>query len=1270
MPGFLFLPAGTHSYTGTTLSVSGTARMLRSLAILLSCLAFWVLPATALTLSQEEQAWLAEHPQIRLGIDTSWPPFEFRDEQGLYRGLSADYVELIEKRLKVRMLPVEPRNWGEVMASAKRGQLDLLPGIMSTPERQRDLAFTRPYLDFPIVILAHSNGPQPRQLDQLYGLKVAVVQDYAPHELLRSRHPDLNLLPLPSVNAALQALATGQADAMIGDLASSVWSLRQLKLEGLLVSGETPYRYQLAMAAPHSHSALISILDKVFAELTPEEIAALQEPWVGGVLDDRDAWQRTALIYGIPALLLALLVLAAVVRINLRLRQEMRGRKALEEQLRHSEQHYRGLVESLNAIAWQMSMEDYRFTYVSPHAEKLLGYPQAAWLEAGFWQRTLHPEDAAHAQEYCRTESEAGRDHSLDYRMLAADGSTLWIRDIVTLISTTEGTVLHGLMIDISEARRIEQAQRLSEEKFELVFHNCPDILVIARRIDGMLLTVNRTFEQQLGISAQDAIGKTATELGIWGLPSIGPMLLDRLQKNVLNNIEMPFRRRSGEQFTGLISAQHIDMDGQAALVIAVRDITEVKRTQQQLRLSEEKFAKAFHASPDGLLITRVHDGAILEANEGFFHITGYDAREAIGRTTLELGLWADPQDREEMITGVRNQGAMRDFRAWINTRGGQRRLGELSGQPILIDGEPCMLTIARDITEREQMQERLHQAATVFESTAEGVMITDLDQRITAVNRAFSSITGYSEAEALGQSPRLLASGRHDSAFYAAMWHQLSAEGHWQGEIWNRRKDGELFPEWLTISAVRDQSGLATHFVGVFADISSLKQAQARLDYQAHHDPLTGLPNRMLFESRLDNALNDARNDHSRGAVLFLDLDRFKHINDSLGHPVGDLLLKSIAQRLREQLRDVDTVARLGGDEFIVLLPGLHQPRDAERVATKLLACFNAPFQADDHEFFISSSIGISLFPDDGNDVATLVKNADAAMYSSKAKGRNRIEFYTRNLTFQATERMTLELELRRAIERDELSLHYQPKLCLHTGKLVGAEALIRWSHPVFGEIPPDRFIPLAEDNGMILQLGDWVLQEACRQMRAWQDSHAPFGPLSVNLSGSQLRQSQLVERIAGTLSGFGLAATSLQLEITESFIMTQAEEALLILHELKELGLQLAIDDFGTGYSSLSYLKRLPLDILKIDKSFVRGLPSDPDDAAITRAIIALGRSLQMTVIAEGVETKAQELFLTNEGCEQIQGYVVSRPLSAESFADNFLGPLPIGSAEKAPV
>lgn len=1244
--------------------------MARLPAILLLCLAFWAAPSGALTLTQEEQAWLQDHPVLRMGIDASWPPFEFRDSQGRHQGLAADYVKLIQERLGVRLEPVEPRNWGEVLEQARNGQLDLLPGIMSTPERQQYLSFTRPYLDFPIVILARDGGPQPKSLGELYGLKIAVVENYAPHELLRSGNPDLNLLPLPSVAASLQALATGQADAFVGDLASSVWSLRQLRLEGLYISGETPYRYQLAMATPRGETPLVGILDKVFADISTAQIEAIQDRWVGGVIDRRPVW-TTFIAYGLPALLLIGLALLFVLRINRRLSGEMSRRALLEDELRTSEQHCRGLVESLNAIAWEMRLDEHRFTYVSPHAERMLGYPLADWLETGFWQRTLHPEDARHAEHFCNEEVAAGRDHSFDYRMLAADGRVLWIRDIVTLDPQGDSQIIRGLMIDITEAKDTEHALRLSQQKFASVFHNCPDVIALARRQDGRLLDVNRTFEQQTGIDAAQAIGRTATELGIWGTPDMGPGLLQRLQSESLHNLEMTFRRQNGESFTGLISAQPIDLDGIPALIVVVRDITLVKETQQQLKISEEKFARAFHASPDGLLITRLVDGRLIEANEGFTRITGYVAREAAERSTLELGIWANPEDRQQMVRAISEQGSLRNFTAPIRTKGGSIRLCELTAQPIPINGEACVLTIARDITERQQMQEKLLQAATVFESTAEGVMITDTEQRITAVNRAFTEITGYSEAEALGQSPRLLASGQHDSAFYAAMWHQLAADGHWQGEIWNRRKNGEPYPEWLTISAVRNRDEQITHFVGVFADISTLKHAQARLDYQAHHDPLTGLPNRILFESRLQAALLDATTDAQQGAVLFIDLDRFKHINDSLGHPVGDLLLKGIAARLKEQLRDIDTVARLGGDEFIILLPGLHNAVDAEHVANKVLACFSAPFEADDHEFFTSASIGISLYPEHGNDVATVVKNADAAMYRAKSKGRNRIEFYTRDLTFQANERMALENELRRALERGELSLYYQPKLCLQNRRLIGAEALIRWHHPLFGEISPERFIPLAEENGLILPLGDWVLAEACRQMREWQDRHAPFGPLSVNLAGAQLRQPQLVERIDRLLQDTGVVPCHLQLEITEGFIMSQAEEALAVLHALKALGVQLAIDDFGTGYSSLSYLKRLPLDIIKIDKSFVRGLPDDLEDAAIARAIIALGRSMQLTVIAEGVETHAQEAFLTAEGCEQIQGYVVSRPLPADVFARQFLDPCqPVGAQEKAPV
>lgn len=1225
-------------------------------ALLLLILFYWSATAGALTLTEDEQAWLSAHPQLRLGVDASWPPFEFRDQEGLYQGLAADYINVIQERLGVTLKPTEPKTWGEVLELARNNQLDLLPGVMSTPERQNYLSFTRPYLDFPIVILAHEGGRQPRTLKDLYGLKIAVVENYAPHELLRTHHPDLNLVALPNVSSALQALATDEVDAVVGDLASSIWSLRELKLDGLYVSGETPYRYQLAMGVPRDNKQLVAILDKVIADMSSDEVNEIQQRWVGNVVDQRSFW-HDMLLYGLPTVVLLMLVLAAVIRINRRLSSEISRRIALEQELRSSEYHYRSLVESLSAVAWEADVNDFTYSYVSPHAEDLLGYSLGDWLRPGFWSSIVHPEDVLWAKAYCDSETAAGRDHSLDYRVIRADGHTLWVRDIVSMIELGQRSVMRGLMIDISETKRTEHALRLSEQKFASVFQQCPDILLIARHSDGCLLEVNEAFEEQIGLGPNQVIGRTATELGLWGVNGSGPSVLERLHLGGIRNLEMSFRRSNGELFTGLTSAETFDLDGTPALVVAVRDISQLKETQQRLQISEEKFAKAFHASPDGLLLSRQSDGLLLEVNEGFCRLTGYNLDPRLDQTSLDLGIWVDLNERKLLLSKLKKDGFVRDFSCHIRRSDGQIRLCELSARPLPIAGADCMLTIARDITERHLMQEKLQLAATVFENTAEGVLITDTDQRITAVNRAFSEITGYSEIEALGQTPRLLASGQHDSAFYVAMWHQLTAEGHWQGEIFNKRKNSELYPSWLTISAVRNSEREITHFVAVFADISSLKHAQAKLDYQAHHDPLTGLPNRALFENRLQAALQCSQVSNRQGAVLFLDLDRFKHINDSLGHPVGDLLLKGIAQRLKEQVRDVDTVARLGGDEFIILLPGLHKPSDASAIANKLLACFSAPFQAGEHEFFTSASIGISLYPQDGSDVASLIRNADAAMYRSKAKGRNRVEAYTRDLTAQASVRVALENELRRAIDRNELSLCYQPKLSLKTQNLVGAEALIRWNHPTFGDVSPEHFIHLAEENGTILQLGDWVLEQACRQMHQWQKRYQPFGPLSINLAGAQMRQPHLAKRIEQLLRTYQLKAGDLQLEITENFIMSQAEEALSVLHQLKQLGVQLAIDDFGTGYSSLSYLKRLPLDILKIDQSFIRGLPDDPHDAAITRAIIALGRSMQLTIIAEGVENQAQQHFLTAEGCEQIQGYIVSLPLPPEEFAAGFL-------------
>jgi diguanylate cyclase (GGDEF)-like protein/PAS domain S-box-containing protein len=557
------------------------------------------------------------------------------------------------------------------------------------------------------------------------------------------------------------------------------------------------------------------------------------------------------------------------------------------------------------------------------------------------------------------------------------------------------------------------------------------------------------------------------------------------------------------------------------------------------------------------------------------------------------------------------------------------------------------------DIGERRKSEARLRQSAKVFDSTTDGVTITDAAANIIAINRAFTEITGYTEAEALGRNPRLLKSGRHDESFYQSVWQSLAQTGSWSGEIWNRKKNGEIYPEWLTISGVTNGDGRLTNYVGVFADISQIKQSEAKLERLAHYDPLTDLPNRLLFNARLEHAIRHAERNGTLLALLFIDLDRFKTVNDGLGHPAGDRMLREVAQRLSHCVRAEDTVARLGGDEFVIVLEGLDTTTPATVLADKLLVTLTRPFGLEGQEVFIGASIGISTYPADGTDTTTLLKNADAAMYRSKEDGRNTYRFYDAEMTRSARERLVLETNLRQAIAQQEFVLHYQPQVDVASGEMVGVEALVRWDHPVSGLISPIRFIPLAEENGLILPLGEWVLFTACAQARAWHET-AGMPPLTmaVNLSPRQFRQEKLAEHVRAVLDATGLPPARLELEITESALMDNADQAVATLRALKDLGIQISMDDFGTGYSSLAQLKRFPIDKLKIDQSFMRGIPHDQSDMEIVATIIAMARNLHLKVLAEGVETEAQLAFLQIHGCDTYQGYHRSRPLPARAL------------------
>ncbi|CAN7190920.1 MULTISPECIES: phosphodiesterase DibA [unclassified Pseudomonas] len=561
-------------------------------------------------------------------------------------------------------------------------------------------------------------------------------------------------------------------------------------------------------------------------------------------------------------------------------------------------------------------------------------------------------------------------------------------------------------------------------------------------------------------------------------------------------------------------------------------------------------------------------------------------------------------------------------------------------------------LGVGAKLRERNADRERLRQAAAVFDCTREGVLVTNSNGLIVHVNRAFMEITGYQCEEVLGQRPSMFKSGHHPPSFYQAMFATLESLGEWSGEIWNRRKSGEIYPQWQTIRLVHDDQGRLSQYVAVFSDISAIKNSEHELTHLAHHDPLTNLPNRLLFTDRAGQAVASAQA-HKRGcALLMIDLDHFKLINDSLGHSVGDQLLKGVAERLNTLFGPGITLARLSGDEFALLAENCPQPGHAAALAQQVVDGLKEPFQIDGHSLFINASVGISLFPSDALSAEQLLRNADSALFKAKSAGRDGYALYTEELTAHAQQRVEIAFELRRALEQQELRVYYQPVHDLKTSRLIGVEALVRWEHPQRGLVSPAEFIPIAERTGLIAEIDAWVMRQACQQMCQWQSGGVVLSFIAVNVSSRLFARRELYQQVAQVLHDTGLDPAYLELEVTESAVMEDPEVALEQMHRLRELGVRLAIDDFGTGYSSLLRLKRLPVQKLKIDQGFVAGLPGDEDDAAITRVIVALAQSMGMQVHAEGIEQVEQAAFLLEHDCDLGQGYWFGRPVPAASL------------------
>ena len=974
-----------------------------------------LLQAAPLPLSETEQQWLTAHPDIRLGIDPDWAPFEVRDRENNYRGMAADFTSLLSQRLGIRMHVMAIDSWDEVLGAAKARQVDLLPAVTKTPRREEYLHFTRPYLDFPMVIITRQDSLFIGELADLQGKSTAVVNLYVSHELLQTNHPGLTLAPYPTIGEALTAVSVGEADAFVGNLASASYAINRSGLTNLKVAAHTPYSFQLGMAVRKDWPEFVPILQKALDSITPQEIRSIRENWVQvHVQQGMDI--RELLLLILPLGSAIVIVLFGVILWNRSLRKEIGERERVEQQLRGSEEALLETQRIAHIGWWQWDLDNklinwsdeiYSITGLSP--EMFSPAPET-------FMTVVHPDDRnALEAELNKVLNGLNAHYLKEFRVVRPDGEMRYVNSFGRLYRSTDNSTqcFAGVMHDITEQKRAELALREKQQTLQTLLDNAP-IGIWLQDEKGKLLFVNQAF--------CDAVG-----------------------------------------------------------------------------VPEEQFLAVAHYSEF------------------------YDD-ESAARCMLS--------DAEALATE-----------------------------------QPC---------------------------------------------------TSYEQLPFV---------------------------------------DGNMHDLEITKARLTDEEGKVIGLIGLSMDITQRKQAEARLRHQAYFDDLTGLPNRNYLMESLEKSLAQARRHGYYNALLFFDLDNFKILNDTLGHHTGDILLEEIGQRLRQIVRTEDTPARLGGDEFVIILNDLGSELDnavnlSHQIAEKVREALSLPYVLGAHEHHLTASIGISTYPmEKGEDANDILKHADAAMYRAKDTGRNTISFFLPGMQKAAEERLKLQNLLRHAISDDQLELVYQPQYDQH-GVMRGAETLLRWEHPELGNITPARFIPVAEETGQILDIGIWVLREACAHLRQWQQQGVQIETLSINVSPRQFHQASFVDQVNAIIKESGADPALLEFELTEGLLIENVDDVSRKMRELKALGFRFAIDDFGTGYSSLAYLKRLPLDRLKIDQSFVCDLLSDASDALIVETIIAMASHLKLEVIAEGVENAGEFEFLLEKGCNQYQGYYFSRPLSLADF------------------
>jgi len=917
-------------------------------------------------------------------------------------------------------------------------------------------------------------------------------------------------------------------------------------------------------------------------------------------------------------------------------------------------QHETAMLLRRNQALLQNSMEGIRILDVDGNVIEandafcnMLGYTRDEILRLNVtdW-------DAQWSREELRERFKALVGHSARFETVhkCKDGTLIHVEVTSCGIEMDGKSYLYASSRDITERKLAGMALLKSEANLRAMLDNSP-YLTWLKDAEGRYLTINKVFADYLRLeNVRDAIGKTDLDLQQKELAEKyrvddAEVMAARRQKHVEEQAFDGSRIHWVETFKTPIIDTHDNVLGTVGFA---RDITERKNAEAMLK----KHKLVIDHANDGFWLTD-KTGNLLEANVAYANMSGYTIAELTKMHISQLEAREQPEDVRVHTSKIIAQGHDR-FETCHRRKDG--KVIDIEVSATYMPEEQHFFVFCRDITERKKAEDALRVAAVAFE-THDAILITDSRANIIRVNRAFTDITGYNPEEVLGQNPRIMSSGRHDHAFYLEMWQQLLHTGSWAGEIFDRRKNGQIYPKWMTITAVRNEGGITTNYVAIFSDITARKQADEEIRNLAFYDALTRLPNRRLLMDRFRAALTISMRRNDYGAVLFIDLDRFKTLNDTLGHDYGDLLLIEVAARIKACVREMDTVARMGGDEFVVLIEGVSEDKNEAShnvglIAEKIRDTLARPYLLKTHEHHCSPSIGISLYRGNENSVDELIRQADMAMYQSKESGRNAVRFFDPVMQYNVASRAALENDLHHALKLGQLQLHYQIQVD-NEHRAVGAEVLLRWIHPQRGTIMPAQFIPIAEESTLILEIGYWVLEQSCGQLALWAgDKRMRDLTLAVNVSAKQFSRPNFVEQVGEVVSLHHIAPGRLKLELTESMVLHDLKNTTATMHALKKLGVKLSMDDFGTGYSSLSYLRELPLDQLKIDQSFVQGITRDGNDALLVQTIIDLAGNFHMNVIAEGVETEAQLTFLKHHDCMAYQGFLFGKAVPLGEF------------------